>query len=49
VPRLDTDAGPHFGEEQIEGLLKAVSAVRLREEQELPYPPDEVGLMRGWR
>jgi hypothetical protein len=49
LPQLDTDAGPHFGKEQIDGLLKAVSAVRLREEEDLPHPPDDVGLMRGWR
>ena len=30
-------------------MLKAVSAVRLREEQELPQPTDKVGLVRCWR
>jgi len=40
---------PNLRKEQIEGLLEAVSAVRLREEQELPHPPDEVGLLHGWR
>ena len=49
LPRRDADTGPHLGKEQIEGLLEAVSAVRLREEQELPHSRDEVGLMHGWR
>ena len=39
---------PHLGKEQIEGLLEAVSPARLREELELPHPPDEMGLMRRW-
>jgi hypothetical protein len=45
---LTPTRAPDLGKEQIEGLLEAVSAVRPYEEQELPHPSDDVGLMHGW-